>query len=514
MADWLKNAIFYEIYPQSFNDSNGDGIGDFEGIIQKLDYIKDMGFNALWLNPCFDSPFGDAGYDVRDYLKTAPRYGTNDDLKKLFDECHSRNMHIILDLVPGHTSVEHKWFKESMKPEKNEYSDRYIWTDSVWEEPEGLGCIRGISDRDGSAAVNFFSMQPALNYGYASPTKPYQQKPTDPAPMATRQAIKDVMKFWLDMGCDGFRVDMAGSLVKCDPEYKETIKLWRDITGYLKSFYPQAAMVSEWGEPQYSLAGGFDMDFLLHFGPEGYTSLFRSEKPFFSKKAQGTPTKFSELYDISYTSAKKYGGLVCIPSGNHDMDRLARFRDEEELKCCFAFLLTMPGAPFIYYGDEIGMEYVENLVSKEGGYGRTGSRTPMQWDSGKNDGFSAADSKNLYLPQSSSPDRPTVEKQQADPDSLLNEVKKLTALRHANPALQSYSDFEFVYCRDNCYPLIYRRWCEGQNILVCVNPAGEERTVTLSFDINGKLIYHLKKEPAINGKTLTLAPLSACCIEL
>ena len=108
MAKWLENAIFYEIYPQSFNDTNGDGIGDFQGIIEKLYYIKETGFNAIWMNPCFDSPFGDAGYDVRDYKKAAARYGTNDDLKRLFDECHKRGMHILLDLVPGHTSVEHE----------------------------------------------------------------------------------------------------------------------------------------------------------------------------------------------------------------------------------------------------------------------------------------------------------------------------------------------------------------------------------------------------------------------
>ena len=107
---WLDNAIFYEIYPQSFMDTNADGIGDFQGIIEKLDYIKALGCNAIWMNPCFDSPFGDAGYDVSDYYKAAPRYGTNEDLKRLFQEVHKRNMHILLDLVPGHTSIEHKWF--------------------------------------------------------------------------------------------------------------------------------------------------------------------------------------------------------------------------------------------------------------------------------------------------------------------------------------------------------------------------------------------------------------------
>lgn len=132
MKSWLKNAVFYEIYPQSFNDTNADGIGDIKGIIEKLDYIKDMGFTAIWMNPCFDSPFNDAGYDVRDYYKVASRYGTNEDLRCLFDEAHKRNIHIILDLVPGHTSVECKWFEESKKAERNEYTDRYIYGPIVY----------------------------------------------------------------------------------------------------------------------------------------------------------------------------------------------------------------------------------------------------------------------------------------------------------------------------------------------------------------------------------------------
>ena len=189
---WLDDAVFYEIYPQSFNDTNADGIGDFQGIIDKLDYIKETGFNAIWMNPCFASPFGDAGYDVADYYKAAPRYGTNEDLKRLFEEVHKRDMHILLDLVPGHTSTEHKWFKESIKPEKNEFTDRYVWTDSIWESPDGMGSLRGISDRDGSCACNFFSHQPALNYGYYERTKSWQQAPEDEGPQATLEEMKNV----------------------------------------------------------------------------------------------------------------------------------------------------------------------------------------------------------------------------------------------------------------------------------------------------------------------------------
>ena len=246
MAKWLDNAVFYEIYPQSFHDTNADGIGDLQGIIEKLDYIKELGCNALWLNPCFTSPFGDAGYDVADYYTIAPRYGTNADAKRLFEEVHKRDMHILLDLVPGHTSVEHKWFKESMKAGKNEFTDRYVWTDSVWESPEDMASIRGISDRDGACAVNFFSMQPALNYGYYKPEKSWQQSVDAPGPKATLEEMKNVMRFWLTMGCDGFRVDMAGSLVKNDEDGKGTIGLWKKVRSFLDEEFPGAAMVSEW----------------------------------------------------------------------------------------------------------------------------------------------------------------------------------------------------------------------------------------------------------------------------
>ena len=293
---WLDNAIFYEIYPQSFNDTNADGIGDFQGIIEKLDYICNLGCNALWINPCFKSPFGDAGYDVADFYSVAPRYGTNEDLRRLFDEAHRRDMHVLLDLVPGHTSVEHPWFKESMKAERNEYTDRYVWTDSVWEEPQGIGCIRGISERDGSCAINFFSNQPALNYGFLNPTLPWQQPMDAPGPRATLEELKNIMRFWLSMGCDGFRVDMAGSLVKHDTDSRGTIRLWQEIRTFLDAAFPAAAMVSEWGEPDKSLQGGFHMDFLLHFGSSHYNDLFRCAEPFFSQRGKGDVSAFVQKY--------------------------------------------------------------------------------------------------------------------------------------------------------------------------------------------------------------------------
>lgn len=504
--DWLNRAIFYEIYPQSFKDSNGDGIGDLCGVIEKLDYIKDLGCNAIWLNPCFQSPFYDAGYDVEDYLTVAPRYGTNADLARLFAEAHRRDMHVLLDLVPGHTAITHKWFKESMKAAKNEYTDRYVWTDNVWIAPDGMACLRGISEREGACAVNFFSHQPALNYGFykPDPEKKWQQSMDAPGPVATREAMKDVMRFWLQAGCDGFRVDMAGSLVKQDEDGKGTISLWQNICSFLKEEFPQAVMVSEWGEPDKSLAGGFDMDFLLHFGPSHYNDLFRCDNPWFSKKGAGDITAFWAKYQESH--AKSCGGLICIPSGNHDMERLARRQSPEEMKITFFFLLTMPGAPFLYYGDEIGMRYLEGLTSLEGGYQRTGARTPMQWDNSANAGFSAASPEKLYLPQDPSADRPTVAAQMGDETSLYSEVKRLIAFRQAHEALRNDGAIEFVKTEN--YPLVYIRKTDNEKLLAVINPADSRQK--LPCDLTpGAPLYTLGGALEKDGDGFSVPPCSA-----
>ncbi len=214
MPTWLKDTVFYEIYPQSFYDTNGDGIGDLEGIIQKLDYIKELGCNALWINPMYDSPFMDAGYDVRDYKKVADRYGTNEDAYRLFEEAHKRGIKVLLDLVPGHTSDEHAWFNASKQPEENEFSSRYVWTNGAFVGVKDHPYMAGMSDRNGAYMLNFFASQPALNYGWLDRTESWMSAVDSPEAIATKEAMKDIMRFWLDHGADGFRVDMADSLVK------------------------------------------------------------------------------------------------------------------------------------------------------------------------------------------------------------------------------------------------------------------------------------------------------------
>lgn len=492
MPAWLKNAVFYEIYPQSFQDTNGDGIGDFRGIIQRLDYIKELGCNAIWMNPCFDSPFYDAGYDVRDYYKAAPRYGTNEELKELFEEVHKRDMHILLDLVPGHTAIDCEWFKQSCKAEENEYTDRYVWTNSVWDAPFRYRFIRGFTERDGSCMINFFSTQPALNYGFAEPQASWQSAMDAPGALATRQAIKDIMAFWLDMGCDGFRVDMAASLIKGDTDDKANIELWKDLNGFLAEKYPEAAMVSEWGQPEHAVDGGFHMDFLLHFGPSRYMELFR-ENPYFSREGKGDIKAFAERYQESYDSVLGKG-YICIPSGNHDMARIAGKLDEEECKIIFAFLMSMPGIPFVYYGDEIGMKYMEGLKTVEGGYFRTGARTPMQWDSSVNAGFSTADKEKLYIALDPDENRPTVEKQKYAEGSLWKEVQKLIALRKEHTALQSDASWTVVYAQDHAYPFVYMRENAEERILIILNPSNEDAVCTLDAACTEKLGGHASVE--------------------
>ncbi|GMO29197.1 MAG: alpha-amylase family glycosyl hydrolase [Termitinemataceae bacterium] len=509
MPEWLNNAIFYEIYPQSFLDTNGDGIGDFEGIIQKLDYINGLGCNALWLNPCFDSPFKDAGYDVRDYKKTAPRYGTNDDLKRLFSEAHKRKMRVLLDLVPGHTSEEHQWFIESSKACPKEYRDRYIWTDHCFKTTQGIGFIAGEAERAAAYIINFFKCQPALNYGWFKPAENWQLPMDHPGPAATREALKDIMRFWLDAGCDGFRVDMAMSLVKGDDgERSGTSMLWRDIRAMLDRDYPDAAIVSEWSYPKQAIAAGFHADFFLDFAPNsgGFKSLFRDyeltsdnvisgeDKSFFKKGAKHNIKKFVDEYIYHYEATKHYG-YISLVTGNHDIVRMRGSLSTEEIALAYAFIFTMPGVPFLYYGDEIGMRYI-NVPTKEGGYYRTGSRTPMQWKAGANLGFSAAAADKLYLPVDGAADAPTVEAQEKDPASLLNKVKALIALRRAEKDLGALPNFSVIYAESGRMPFVYRRG----SLLVAVNPSGECAKAAVPQTIAESPLYAIGNCSAANGE--------------
>ena len=511
IPSWINSAVFYEIYPQSFYDSNSDGIGDIQGVIEKLDYIKGLGCNAIWLNPCFESPFYDAGYDVSDYYKVASRYGTNADLKRLFQKAHKLGIKVCLDLVPGHTSIEHKWFQKSAQAAQNEYSNRYIWTDNVWNgDTANMPAVNGYGDRDGRYITNFFWSQPALNYGFAKPDKDKKwQLPTNhPDVLETRQQLKNIIRFWLDMGADGYRVDMASSLVKNDADWKQTTLLWQDIRKMMQKDYPEAVLISEWGNPKCAVKAGFHVDFMLHFADPAYTALFRQEaerdcfgvgtehgNSIFDAAGKGDITVFTDSFTKHYQSLRGKG-FIAIPSGNHDISRLSVNRSVEELKVAMAFLMTQPGVPFIYYGDEIGMRYLTDLPSKEGGYGRTGSRTPMQWSNNKNKGFSAARASKLYLPLDDSKEAPTVASQLKEDNSLLNTVKRLIQLRKSSPAFSADGGFELLFAKKNKFPFVYMRKKGRDKFVVALNPTNND--VKADFDVCGVKVC-LELKPASYG---------------
>ena len=474
MPQWFVKAIGYEIYPQSFLDTNGDGIGDLRGVMEKLDYVRALGCDTIWLNPCFDSPMRDAGYDVRDYRKVAPRYGTNEDLEALFEKAHALGMHVLLDLVPGHTSDQHPWYRMSQKPERNAYSDRYVWTDNVFDKPGAYHWICGTTERNGCALINFFDMQPALNYGFGRVTLPWQMDWRDSRCQATMDEMIDVMRFWLSKGCDGFRVDMADSLVKDDPGKEATAALWRKAQAVLAQEYPEAVLVSEWSDPENALCkAGFQGDFYLnHDGQRGggYRTLMRDgARSYFHRQAQGELDRFLNEYMHRYLISRQ-SGFICLITGNHDTRRAALELSVSELKMAYSLLFTLPGVPFVYAGDEIGMRHLF-LQSKEGGYERTGDRTPMQWDHTPQYGFST--NEDTYLPQDSAPDAPTVETQEAQEGSLLRYVRALLTFRRDAPQLQADAPFEPVYRGDGGYPFVYRRG----DLLLALNAAAGDRQI-------------------------------------
>jgi maltose alpha-D-glucosyltransferase/alpha-amylase len=481
---WLSDALLYQIYPQSFADSNDDGIGDLRGIAEHLDYLAWLGVTAIWLNPCFVSPMRDAGYDVADYFTVDPRYGDNDDLAELTGQACARGIRVLLDLVPGHTANTHPWFVTSAHDPGDH---RYIWADPGGGRlPKGF--VQSPGTRPGGYLPNFFDFQPALNFGYArpDPAEPWRQSVDAEGPRANRTALRAVMDHWLRLGVSGFRVDMAFSLVKDDPGFSETARLWRDVRAWLDRTHPDAALLSEWGDPARAVPAGFDADFFLHFGGPGNGRPLRSlwstatatnreewgtDPCYFEAEGRGSPAMFLSTYQAALQAIGEPGHLA-LPTANHDFARLhCAPRTPAQLPSAFAFQLTFPTLPAIYYGDEIGMRYIPGLPDKEGsvmvpGYNRAGSRTPMQWDPSPSAAFSTAPPQNLYLPVDPDPARPTVAQQRIAPNSLLRTVKDLIAIRRAHVELGPGGSLEILH---DGYPLVYLR---GARFLVIINPSG------------------------------------------
>ncbi|GHF83351.1 maltose alpha-D-glucosyltransferase/alpha-amylase [Amycolatopsis bartoniae] len=478
-SSWLADAVLYQVYPQSFADTGGDGIGDLAGIIDHLDHLRWLGVDTVWVNPVFPSPFTDAGYDISDYVSVHPRYGDEEDVSRLVEAARRRGIRVLFDLVAGHTSDQHRWFLNSLRDPAD---DRYIWA-TPDQLPAGGPLpeqfVASPGPRPGAFRMNYYATQPAINYGYArqNADEPWREPVDADGPRANRAAIRSIVDHWLRLGISGFRCDMAATLVKDDPGWVETGKLWGELRSWMDRRHPGTVLISEWGDPATSVPAGFDGDFYLPVNGPGdgapWRSLWRDD-PYFDASGTGTAKTFVDAWTAA-TKAIGSGGHTIMPIANHDSaTRLNNgIRTPEQFPAAWTFLLTWPTVPTIYYGEEIGMRAVEGLPDVEGSAGRQNNRTPMQWNSGPNAGFSSAPAEELYIPLDPDPARPTVEQQLGDPDSLLHFVRRLLALRKRHPELGTRTAVQVF---DDGYPLTYLR---GDRFLVTVNPRRDTATTSV-----------------------------------
>lgn len=501
---WLDNAAIYHIYPSSFKDSDGDGYGDLEGIRSKLDYVKTLGFNTIWISPVFCSMFEDGGYDITDYYKVDPRFGTNTDLENLVKDAHAKGLRICLDLVAGHTSDKHPWFVESANGDRNgHYSDYYIWMEDKDGRPRDSEKKKWVDcnyPRGARYMKNYYDVQPALNYGYLSPdpSRPWEQSYDAPGPKAVRQELKNIIAFWFDKGVDGFRCDLAWSLVKGDDEeFHGVRKLWDEIFAWTSANYPDRIFLSEWSSPVESISCGFDIDIIRHNGcgktmyrdlvyntrryADSSTGIYPPYDCWFDKAGKGKISSFVIPFTEMYR--KTLGqGFPCMPTSSHDTWRMNRNQrsDPEELKTMMTFFLTMPWVPIVYYGEEIGMRSMDGVPAVEGSRDRSAERTPMQWGAGPTAGFSTCTPEKLYLPIDPSPTRPTVENEINDAGSMYSWTKGLLALRASIPALGNTGDWKYASNPDQPYPAVYERSANGEKYLVVINPRAEKAKCTIT----------------------------------
>jgi maltose alpha-D-glucosyltransferase/alpha-amylase len=454
-ALWYKDAVVYELHIKAFNDSNGDGIGDFRGLTEKLDYVQDLGVNTIWLLPFYPSPFRDDGYDVADFHNVNAAYGTRQDFRQFVREAHKRGLRVITELVLNHTSDQHPWFQAARRaPKGSAKRDYYVWSD----DPNLYSGTRIIfTDTEKSNWTwdevaqswywhRFFSHQPDLNYDNPN----------------VRQAVFKTMQFWLDQGVDGFRLDAIPYLIERDgtsnENLRETHEVIKEIRARIDAKYPNVLLLAEanmWPEDVREYFGDDDechMAYHFPLMPRMYMAIAQEDRHPVVEIMQQTPEisakcqwaiflrNHDELTLEMVTSKERdymYRMYAADPRARINLGirrRLAPLleNDRERIKLMNSLLLSMPGSPIIYYGDEIGMG--DNIFLGD----RDGVRTPMQWTSDRNGGFSRADPQRLYLPPIMDPvygfEAINVEAQQREASSLLNWTRRMLATRATSKA--------------------------------------------------------------------------------
>ena len=498
--DWYKDAVFYEVHVKAFMDGNGDGVGDFAGLTERLDYLAELGVDCLWILPMYASPLRDDGYDIADFFAVHPAYGTLEDFQKFLDAAHARGLRVIADLVMNHTSDAHPWFQASRADPASPYADYYVWsaTDRRYTDARVIFVDAEKSNwtwdpqRRAYYWHRFFSHQPDLNYD--SPT--------------VRRAMLDVMRFWLARGLDGFRCDAVPYLVERDgtscENLPETHAVLKELRAVIDREYGGdrllLAEANQWPEdvrPYFGDGDEFHMAFNFPLMPRLYLALRLEERRPIVDIYTHTPPippgcqwglflrNHDELTLEMVTNEERafmYYAYAQDPEMKLNLGIRRRLgplldNDRRRIELLNCLLLTLPGSPIIYYGDEIGMG--DNVYLGD----RNGVRTPMQWSSDRNAGFSTAPEGTLYLPVIADPvygyQAVNVAAQMRQPASLLSTMRRLIAARRTSPVF-GRGTIEFLRPR-NAKVLAYLRRHGRETVLIVANLSGAPQPVELDL---------------------------------
>jgi alpha-glucosidase len=532
-APWWKHAVIYEVYPRSFQDSNGDGVGDLNGITSRLDYLQQLGIDAIWITPMSPSPQVDFGYDVSDYISIDPQYGTMPDFDRLVGEAKKRNVKVIVDIVPNHTSDKHSWFLESRSSRDNPKRNWYIWRDGKGpDQPPNNwlswfgGSAWKLDPKTGQYYYHYFyTEQPDLNW----------RNPE------VKKAMYDVLRFWLNRGAGGFRIDAISRLFE-DPEFRdETIlpgkdsygnpridhkytdnlpevhNVLREMRKVVDSYPGNPVLISEADEPNIT-------ELTKMYGQNDEVQLPMDFQ--FALVNHLSAGEFRKLIDE--IDKNKVGGQPYFFFSNHDQvrqwDRYGDGKNNDQIaKLTATLLLATRATPQLYYGEEIGMlttppkrkEDVKDPVGRRSwptDKGRDGERTPMQWDSTKNAGFSIA--PETWLPVPPSYETRNVEVEKKDPNSLLNFYKNLIQLRRTQPALHDGSYEAINRENQNVLSWLRKNPGHGDSILVVLNMSNAPQKIAFDLKSQGitqstaktMLASPTYKQPNVSLSGITLEP--------
>lgn len=541
---WWKEAVIYQIYPRSFKDSNGDGIGDLKGVTEKLDYLKELGVDAIWLSPFYKSPNDDNGYDISDYRDIMDEFGTMEEFHEMADEMHKRGMRLIVDLVVNHSSDEHPWFLEAKKSRENPYHDYYMWKEGKggkepnnWKSRFSGSAWEYVPEVDQYYLHIFSKKQPDLNW----------ENPK------VRQEVYDIMNFWMEIGADGFRLDVASMYSKVEglpdgnpsnictgcEHYQNGPRIhefFHEMNEHVMSKYPEIITVGETSgvtiEEAKKYAGNDTNEMSMVFQFEHVTMEYVNGDKFTQR-----PVPLSEWKKIMSKWQTELNGVAwnSLYLANHDQPRsVSRWGDDkkyrkESAKMLYTMLMTMQGTPYVYQGEEIGMTNVkypsiedyqdiqirnawEERVVKGGQdpksllasierIGRDNARTPMQWDDSEHAGFSNG---TPWLKVNENYKEINVKESLEDPDSIFHYIQKLIAKRH-DSMTAVYGDFK-EYEPENEALYLYNRSLDGENLFVILNFTDQEQTFTLPDEIQVKesmlYISNYENNEVLENKTL------------